>query len=95
VTCHLVGNVTVVGGTDGTLEVTANLIVAEVRRVTQNVHAGRVEHHLVPRGDDFRIRRKVIWLLNGDAPLGNVTFLIWASNREATIRPSTEGEWFI
>jgi hypothetical protein len=55
--------------------VSSNLILAEVRGVTQNVYAGRVEHHLVPRDNEFRIRRKTIWLLNSDAPL-YVTFLM-------------------
>jgi benzoate/toluate 1,2-dioxygenase subunit beta len=75
-TCHLVGNVTVLGATDETLAVSSNLIVAEVRHATQNIYAGRVEHHLVSKGDAFQIQRKVIWLLNRDVPLGNVTFLI-------------------
>jgi benzoate/toluate 1,2-dioxygenase subunit beta len=75
-TVHLVGNVTVLGATDETLAVSSNLIVAEVRHATQSIYAGRVEHHLVSEGDAFQIRRKVVWLLNRDVPLGNVTFLI-------------------
>ena len=76
-TCHLVGNVQVGEGTDGELEVASTLLVAEVRRTTQNVFAGRVTHTLVtaPDGDGFRIRRKIVRLVNSDVPLGNVTFL--------------------
>lgn len=75
-TCHIVGNPIV--GPDGNdeLALSSNLLVAEVRRSTQNLYAARVEHLLVPDGDAFKIKRKVIWLLNRDVPLGNVTFLI-------------------
>jgi 3-phenylpropionate/cinnamic acid dioxygenase small subunit len=75
-TCHLVGNPRVASASDGELRVTSNLMVAEVRRSTQNIYAARVEHRLVPTDETFLIRRKVIWLLNRDAPLGNVSFLI-------------------
>ena len=74
-TCHLVGNVRV-REDGGELEVGSNLIVAEVRRDAQSLYAGRVEHRLVPDGDGYRIRRKVIRLVNSDVPLGNVSFLM-------------------
>jgi benzoate/toluate 1,2-dioxygenase beta subunit len=75
-TCHVIGNVRQTGESDGALEIASAQIVAEVRRNTQNLFAGQVEHHLVPDGDSFRIRRKVVRLVNSDVPLGNVTFLI-------------------
>lgn len=75
-TVHVVGNVVVKAEGDGVLEIGSALIVAEVRRNTQNVYAGRVEHHLVRDSDTFRIRRKIVRLANSDVPLGNVTFLI-------------------
>ena len=75
-TCHVVGNVRQAGESDGALQIASALIVAEVRRNTQNLYAGQVEHELVPDGDGFRIRRKVVRLVNSDVPLGNVTFLI-------------------
>lgn len=76
-TCHLVGNVMARDGADdGELRVTSKLIVSEVRRGTQNIYAGSVEHLLVTDGDDLRIRRKTVRLANSDIPLGNVTFLI-------------------
>jgi 3-phenylpropionate/cinnamic acid dioxygenase small subunit len=74
-TCHVVGNVQASDGAEGELEVASTLLVAEVRRNLQNVYAGRVTHTLVPDGEGFRIRRKVIRLVNSDIPLGNVTFL--------------------
>jgi 3-phenylpropionate/cinnamic acid dioxygenase small subunit len=74
-TCHLVGNVQVANGSDGDVEVSSTLLVAEVRRNAQNLFAGRVTHTLVREGDGFRIRRKTVRLVNSDIPLGNVTFL--------------------
>jgi 3-phenylpropionate/cinnamic acid dioxygenase small subunit len=74
-TCHVVGNVQASDGAEGELEVASTLLVAEVRRNLQNVYAGRVTHTLVPDGEGFRIRKKVIRLVNSDIPLGNVTFL--------------------
>ena len=54
----------------------SSLVVAEMRRSTQNLYAGRVEHELTQEGDGFKISRKVVRLVNSDVPLGNVTFLI-------------------
>jgi 3-phenylpropionate/cinnamic acid dioxygenase small subunit len=75
-TCHLIGNVRQTGESDGALQIASALIVAEVRRNTQQLYAGQVEHDLLPEGEGFRIRRKVVRLVNSDVPLGNVTFLI-------------------
>jgi benzoate/toluate 1,2-dioxygenase beta subunit len=75
-TCHIVANPRLLSATDQELELTSNLLVAEVRHATQNIYAARVEHRLVRRDETFLIRRKVIWLLNRDVPLGNVTFMI-------------------
>ena len=74
-TCHLVGNVQVADTADGELEVSSTLLVAEVRRNTQSLFAGRVAHTLVPENGSFRIRRKIVRLVNSDVPLGNVSFL--------------------
>jgi 3-phenylpropionate/cinnamic acid dioxygenase small subunit len=75
-TTHIVGNVRVLSNGDDAVQVASTLMLVEVRRNTQNVFAGSVEHELVPAGDSFRIRRKVVRLVNSDVPLGNVTFLI-------------------
>jgi 3-phenylpropionate/cinnamic acid dioxygenase small subunit len=74
-TCHVVGNVRV-RDADGELDVASSLIVAEVRRNAQTIYAGHVEHRLLPDGEGYRIRRKVVRLVNSDVPLGNVSFLI-------------------
>ena len=75
-TCHVVGNVRLLREIDGDLEIASNLVVAEVRRGVQTVYAAQVTHQLVPRGESWQIRRKVIHLLNSDLPLGNLTFLL-------------------
>jgi 3-phenylpropionate/cinnamic acid dioxygenase small subunit len=75
-TCHVVGNVRARSVDAGVFEVCSSLVVVEVRRDAQNIYAGPVEHTLVETSDGLRIRRKVIRLLSGDMPLGNVTFLM-------------------
>jgi 3-phenylpropionate/cinnamic acid dioxygenase small subunit len=75
-TCHVVGNVRVVGEEDAALQVASNLVVAEARRGVQQVYAGSVEHELVAGDAGYRIRRKTVRLITSDVPLGNVTFLI-------------------
>jgi 3-phenylpropionate/cinnamic acid dioxygenase small subunit len=76
-TCHVVGNIVVGAEENRDLPVESTLLVAEVRRAVQTMYAGRVEHRLT-RADDggLRIRRKVVRLINSDAPLGNVSFLL-------------------
>jgi 3-phenylpropionate/cinnamic acid dioxygenase small subunit len=76
-TCHVIGNVRVVGEEDGAIEVASNVIVAEVRRNHQELYCGPVRHTLVPGPDGgLRIRRKEVHLVNSDVPLGNVTFIV-------------------
>jgi 3-phenylpropionate/cinnamic acid dioxygenase small subunit len=75
-TCHVVGNVRVVGEVDGDLDVRSNLMLAEMRRGAQRVYAGDVSHRLVPTGESFMVRAKTVRLINSDIPLSNLTFLI-------------------
>jgi 3-phenylpropionate/cinnamic acid dioxygenase small subunit len=75
-TCHLVGNVRIVGETDGDIDVRSNLMLAEMRRGAQSVYAGQVSHRLVPTGESFMVRAKTVRLINSDIPLSNLTFLI-------------------
>jgi 3-phenylpropionate/cinnamic acid dioxygenase small subunit len=76
-TCHLVGNVAIAGEEGDELDVTSNLVVAEFRRSKQSLYAGRVEYRLTRGdGDALKIRRKVVRLINSDAALGNLSFLL-------------------
>jgi len=45
-TCHIVGNVRAGGNGGEELELSSNLLVAEVRRDVQNLYAARVQHTL-------------------------------------------------
>ena len=61
---------------DGTVTVFSNFVLAEFRRGTQTIYAGRNVHRLRVQGDAIRMVEKKVLLLNNDDYLGNVTFLI-------------------
>ncbi len=56
--------------------VEANFILAELRRSTQDIFAGRVIYTLRANGDSFSIALKKVLLLNNDEAIGNLTFLV-------------------
>ena len=65
---HLLGNIRLQGRNDaGDLVVTANFHVIMWYREEQRCFAGTSEHHLVPAGDDYRIRHKRVNLINPEA----------------------------
>ena len=58
------------------VEVSSNFLLTEAR-LDEVVHwAGRQTHHLVVAGDSLKIQQKTIYLVNNDAVLTNLTFLI-------------------
>lgn len=63
-------------GSEEIVEVSGSFILAEVRRDVQRIYAGRSSYDLVAVPDGFRIRRKRVDLVNADAPLGNLTFIL-------------------
>lgn len=73
---HVVANVCVVEELSDTLVVDSTFILAELRRGTQTVYAGRSEYHLLPQDDSFRISYKRVLLINNDEPLGNLSFIL-------------------
>ncbi|HEY4279737.1 MAG TPA: aromatic-ring-hydroxylating dioxygenase subunit beta [Conexibacter sp.] len=75
-TAHLIGNVRIVGEADGVLTVASVQLITEMRKGRQAQYTARVLHELAPVEGRFSIRRKEARLVNGDVPLGNVTFLI-------------------
>ncbi len=75
-TARLVGNIETWREPGGSLEVHSVLSLWAVRRAERTHYAGRQEHELVPAGDGWRIRRKVIRLLDCDQPLGNLSFIL-------------------
>lgn len=77
-TRRLITNVRVAAD-HGELLVTSNFALYEVRKGVQREFAGRYEHTLAPpdgAGGGWRIRRKTVRLVNCDAPIVNLTFLL-------------------
>lgn len=56
--------------------VTARFVAAEVRRDRQTLWAGSTRHTLVRDGAGLKIREKFVYLVNNDAPMPNLTFVI-------------------
>lgn len=73
--CRMVSNIETWPADDGVL-VRSNLALWEHRKLRTNCFVGWQEHELVREGDGFRIRLKIINLINGDEPLGNVSFIV-------------------
>src|SRR5579875_307360 len=51
-------------------------LLGDVRNAVQTVYFGRTAHTLTRRDGVLRMKRKKVMLLNNDAPLGNLTFLL-------------------
>ena len=66
---HIISNIRLAGNNDkGDIIVTSNFQVLLYYREEQQVYGGKYEHHLVARGDSFKIRHKKVVLINCDAP---------------------------
>jgi benzoate/toluate 1,2-dioxygenase beta subunit len=71
---HVIGNVRSHGNNErGDLVVTSNQHILVYYRREQRTFGARVEHHLVPAGESFRIRHKKVTLINCDAPQKSLT----------------------
>jgi benzoate/toluate 1,2-dioxygenase beta subunit len=75
-TRRLITNVRVTGTEGDEVVVRSNFAIFEVRKTTQRAFAGEYEHRLVPGGDGWLIRRKTARLVNCEAPIFNLTFLV-------------------
>jgi 3-phenylpropionate/cinnamic acid dioxygenase small subunit len=71
-----VSNVVVEEVAGDEISVSSAFVLGEVRNAVQTIYLGRNLHALVRRGGGLRMRRKKVMLLNNDAPLGNLTFLL-------------------
>jgi 3-phenylpropionate/cinnamic acid dioxygenase small subunit len=76
VTRRLITNVRIAETAAGGLVVRSNFAIFEVRKGTQRAFAGEYEHRLVPHGSGWRIRRRIARLVNCEAPIFNLTFLV-------------------
>lgn len=75
-TCRMIANVECWHAGDNRLEVRSNTMIREYRAGRLTSYTGWQDHELVPNGDSWRIRKKVIHLLDCDQPQGNVTFIV-------------------
>lgn len=58
------------------LIVEANFVLIESRRPALTVWGGRTTYVLIPVGDDIKLRRKTVVLVNCEHPIDNLAFLI-------------------
>lgn len=72
---RLLSNIEVVDRSDGTVTLGSNFVLFEYR-YTMTIWAGRYLHTLVTGADGLRLRRKTVHLVNGDAPVSTMAFLI-------------------
>lgn len=80
---RVVSNVEVSSGADAQVESQSNFVVVEVRRDQQMVLAGRSFHTLLPgpsgasgQAGSFKIAQKKVLLVNLDAVMRNIRFLL-------------------
>lgn len=74
--CRTLSNIEVFSGTAGTVRTRSVATIWEHRAGPTQCFVGWQAHELVPAGNDFLIRRKVIGLLDCDQPQGNTTFIL-------------------
>jgi benzoate/toluate 1,2-dioxygenase beta subunit len=75
-TCRMLGNIETFEIGEGAIEVRSNLILWAHRRDETTIFVGSQTHTLVRVREAWRIRRKLIELLDRDRPLGNITFIL-------------------
>jgi benzoate/toluate 1,2-dioxygenase subunit beta len=73
---HLISNVEVLSTEGDEIEAGANFVVYESRERGVTVWAGRAEWTLRRDGDELKIARKKVMLVNNDRPLNTLAFLI-------------------
>jgi benzoate/toluate 1,2-dioxygenase beta subunit len=66
-TCHLVANVEAAEKGEGEFEASAAFLCMEQQGERQNTYCGRHTYDLVRHGASFRIKRKRVALMNGEA----------------------------
>jgi 3-phenylpropionate/cinnamic acid dioxygenase small subunit len=74
-TVHNVGNVMLLGEENGELRVASTLQLVEWRNERQRVWGALVEHTLRRAGDEFRIARKRVDLVNSEGELDGIAIL--------------------
>jgi 3-phenylpropionate/cinnamic acid dioxygenase small subunit len=77
-TRHLITNIVITEENGNEVTVSSNFVMFEIRRAIygDRYFAGRFEHRLRKDGNSWKIAFKKIELLNNDAPVENLTFII-------------------
>lgn len=75
-TCRMITNIESFQGAAGAVHVRSNVAIWEYRRGQAQSYIGWQEHELLTAGEQWRIRRKFINLLECDQPQGNNTFIL-------------------
>ena len=73
---RIVSNITVVASGASDVLVRSNFILGEARSGQQQSLFARATHRLKQGSDGFKILGKKVYLINNDAPMRNVTFLL-------------------
>lgn len=74
---RIISNISVTASEPSDILVCSNFILGEARSGRQESLFGRVTHRLKKRGPGgFKIAGKKVYLINNDAPMRNVTFLL-------------------
>lgn len=73
---RVVSNVVLERDEGGEVVVSSAFVLGEVRNAVQTVYLGRNVHTLSRRDGALRMKQKKVMLLNNDAPIGNLTFLL-------------------
>jgi 3-phenylpropionate/cinnamic acid dioxygenase small subunit len=71
-----VSNIVALSKTDSELVVSSHFTLGELRVGMQNIWFGRSIHTLTDTAGGLRIQSKKVLLLNNDAPMPNLTFLV-------------------
>ncbi|WP_288486997.1 aromatic-ring-hydroxylating dioxygenase subunit beta [uncultured Novosphingobium sp.] len=70
-----ISNIEIAWG-DNEVMVEANFVLIESRRQALTIWGGRTSYVLAPVGDDIKLRRKTVVLVNCEHPIDNLAFLI-------------------
>lgn len=73
---RIIGNVVIESQSEASVKVRANMILAEVRRGTQDVLNGRVIYDLVRENGELRMVGKKVLLINNNEYIDNLSFLM-------------------
>lgn len=73
---RLIGNIEIEATDEEDVRVGSNFMLSEYRRGEVRLWSGRTVHLLRPHGDDFRMALKKVMLVDNDAAIATLAFLI-------------------